>query len=64
VFFCLRFNNSFEITFFDLDAFVLQQFPELLNLLLEFSDELRVGILIDDGFADNLLGSVGVSARG
>jgi hypothetical protein len=51
------------ITFFDLDAFVLQQLPKLLNLLFEFSDEFRVGILVDDSLADNLLGSIGVSAR-
>lgn len=50
-----------QLTLFNFDAFVLQQLAKLLNLFLKLTDEFSVGILIDDGFANNLLGSVGIS---
>ena len=42
------------------DAFGLEQLAQFLDLLLEFANEFRVGVLINDGFANDLLGSVGV----
>jgi hypothetical protein len=52
-----------QLTLFNFDAFVLQKLAKFLNLLLELSDDFGVGIFVDDGFADDCLGSVGVSEK-
>ena len=44
-------------TFFDLDTLGLEEVPEPEDLLLQLSDELRVAVLVHDGFANDLLGS-------
>lgn len=48
-------------TFLHLDAFSLEQLAKLEDLFLELADELGVGVLVDDGLADDLLGAVGIS---
>jgi hypothetical protein len=48
---------------FDFDAFAFQKLAKLLNLLFELADKLRVGIFVDNGFADDLFRSVGVSVK-
>ena len=35
--------------------------PQALDLIAQLSDQFDIGILIDCGFVDNILGSVGVS---
>lgn len=52
-----------KITLLNLDSFVLKQLAKLLNLFLELSDEFRVGIFVNNSFADNRLGSVSVSVN-
>ena len=47
-------------TFFDVDAFHSQEFAQSRYLFLEFADEFGVGVLVDDGLADDLLRPVGV----
>lgn len=42
------------------DPFGLEEFAQLLDLLLELADEFRVGVLVDDGLAHDLLRPVGV----
>ena len=49
-------------TFFDVDAFDAQQLAQPRDLLLEFPDELGVGVFVDDCLADDLLGPVRVPA--
>lgn len=50
-----------SLTFLHFDALGLEQLAKLLNLLFEFADKLRVGVLVDDGLAYNLFGTVGIS---
>lgn len=50
-----------SLTLFNFDAFALQKLAKFLNLFFEFTDELSVGVFIDDGLAHNLLGPVGIS---
>ena len=44
------------LTFLNLDPLRLEEVPQPRDLLLELPDELGVGVLVDDGLADNLLG--------
>lgn len=50
-----------SLTFLHFDTLGLEQLAKLLDLLLEFADEFRVGVLVDDGLAYNLFGTVGIS---
>ena len=48
------------LTFLDLDALGLEEVPQLVDLLLQLADELRVGVLVHHRLADDLLRPVGV----
>lgn len=50
-----------QLTFLNVDALLFQKLPKLLYFLFEFAYEFRVGVLVDDSFADDLLRSVCVS---
>lgn len=50
-----------SLTFLHFDTLGLEQLAKLLDLLLEFADEFRVSVLVDDGLAYNLFGTVGIS---
>lgn len=58
-----RGKNVSKLTFLHLDALGFEQFAKLLDFLLELADELRVGVLVDDGLADDLFGTVRVSGK-
>ena len=53
--FCARIAR--KVTFFHLDAFRFQQTSQSANFILQLADKLSVRIFVDNGFADNLLGS-------
>ena len=50
-------NIAKKLTFFHLNALGFQQKSQPANFIFQFPDKLGVRILIDNGFADNLLGS-------
>ena len=52
------------LTFLDLDALGLEEVPQLVDLLLQLADELRVGVLVHHRLADDLLRPVGVPVLG
>lgn len=54
-------NMNAPLTFFDLDSLVLQQFPKLLDFFLQFANQFSIRIFINNSFANNLFGSVGIS---
>lgn len=53
--------NFFCFTFSNFDALIAQKNTKLQNLLLEFTNKLRIGVLVDNGFTDNLLRAVSIS---
>lgn len=49
------------VTFLNFDSLGLEKFAQFLNLLFELSNELRVGVFIDNSFAYNGFGTIGIS---
>ena len=45
------------------DPFDAQQFAESKDFLLEFTDQFSISVFIDDGLADDLLGTIRVSGK-
>ena len=50
-------------TFTDNNALVTQYFAQSLHLVFEFANQFGVGVFVDDGLADDLLGSVRVANK-
>lgn len=48
------------LTLFDVDAFDPQEFSEARDLFFELADQFGVGVFVDNGFADDLFGSISV----
>ena len=53
-------GGGLALTFLDLDALGLEEVPQLVDLLLQLADQLRVGVLVHHRLADDLLRPVGV----
>lgn len=49
-----------KLTFLHLDSLGFEKLTQFLDLLLELSNEFRVRVLVNNGFADNLFGAVSV----
>lgn len=47
----------------DFNALLLQKLAQFLYLFLEFPNKFGVGVLVDNGLADNLFRTIGVSAE-
>lgn len=56
-------TNPWALTFLHLNPLGLEEFTQLLDLLLELSDEFRVGVLVNNRLAHNLLGTVRISTK-
>lgn len=50
-----------NLTFLNFNAFGFQEIAQFLYFLLKFPYEFSIGILVDDGFADNLFGAISIS---
>lgn len=51
------------LTFFNINAFSLEQLSQLEDLFFELAYELSIGILIDHSLTDNLFSAISVSAK-
>uniref|UniRef100_A0A2M4B6H4 Putative secreted protein n=1 Tax=Anopheles triannulatus TaxID=58253 RepID=A0A2M4B6H4_9DIPT len=56
----IRFDDAL-ILFLYFDAFRFEQLSQLLYFFLELTDELSVGVLVNDGLADDLLSTISIS---
>uniref|UniRef100_A0A2M3ZWK0 Putative secreted peptide n=1 Tax=Anopheles braziliensis TaxID=58242 RepID=A0A2M3ZWK0_9DIPT len=56
----IRFDDAL-ILFLYFDAFRFEQLSQLLYLFLELTNKLSVGVLVNDGLADDLLSTIGIS---
>lgn len=50
-------------TFLHFNALGLQEIAQLLYLLFELTYKFSVGVLVDDGLANDLFGAIGITAE-
>uniref|UniRef100_A0A2M4C9M4 Putative secreted protein n=1 Tax=Anopheles marajoara TaxID=58244 RepID=A0A2M4C9M4_9DIPT len=56
----IRFDDTL-ILFLYFDAFRFEQLTQLLYLFFKLTDKLSVGVLVNDGLADDLLSTISIS---